>query len=232
MRDGDLIAVGWLLAAAREVPEDDGWLGPAERLTLGTLRFPGRRETWRLGRWTARQAIAAYLGGVPGSIEIRNAADGAPEALLDGEPAPVAISFSHRAGRAACAVAPAGTALGCDIELVEPRSDGFVRDFFTAAERQRVEQADPQERPLLANLIWSAKESVLKAQRTGLRADSRSVEISLPPGGGAEWTPFLAVAGARRTFHGWWRRLDDLVITVAADPAPEAPRIEAFREIR
>jgi 4'-phosphopantetheinyl transferase len=225
VRDGDLIRVGWLLAAASEVPEDDGWLGPAERQYVGKLRLPWRREGWRLARWTARQAITTYLGDAPGAIEIRNAADGAPEAFFEGKPAPVAISFSHRAGRAACAVAPAGTALGCDIELVEPRSDAFVRDFFTAAERDRVERADPPERPLLANLIWSAKESVLKALRTGLRADTRSVRVSLEQGEGADWSPFEVAAGdSGRTFHGWWRRLDDLVITLTADPAPEVPR--------
>lgn len=224
MRDGALTRVAWRLAAASDVPQDDGWLGPAEQDFLETLRLPIRRESWRLGRWTARKAIAAYLGGVPGTIEIRNAADGAPEAFFAGEPAPVAVSFSHRAGRAACAVAPAGTALGCDLELIEPRSDAFVHDFFTAAERDRVERAGPEERPLLANLTWSAKESVLKALRTGLRADTRSVEISLLEGTGADWSPFSAVADPGRTFHGWWRRLEDLLITVSADPAPAVPR--------
>jgi 4'-phosphopantetheinyl transferase len=225
VRDGGLIPVGWLLAASGEVPEDDGWLGPAEREHVGTLPLPWRRESWRLGRWAARQAIAAFLGGTPGAIEIRNAADGAPEALLAGRPAPVVLSFSHRAGRAACAVATAGTALGCDLELIEPRSEGFVRDFFTTAELDLIENAEPADRPLLANLVWSAKESVLKALRTGLRADTRSVEVSLGRREGGDWSPFTAICvDSGRIFNGWWRQEGDLVITVTADPAPEVPR--------
>ena len=33
----------------------------------------------------------------------------------------------------------------------------------------------------VANLIWSAKESALKVLRTGLRRDTRSVDVSLLP---------------------------------------------------
>jgi 4'-phosphopantetheinyl transferase len=217
--------VGWLLAAAGEVPGDDGWLAPAERRHLATLRLPRRRADWRLGRWTARQALAAWLGDPAGSLEIRPAPDGAPQPLLDGEPAPVALSFSHRAGRAACAVAPAGSALGCDLELVEPRSDAFLRDFFTGAERDRILRAELADRPLLANLVWSAKESVLKARRTGLRADTRGVEVSWQQGGGPGWSPWVGRdADSGRTWNGWWRWEEDLVITVTAEPAPQVPR--------
>ena len=69
-------------------------------------------------------------------------------------------------------------ALGCDLELVEPRSDRFVADYLTAAEQQLVLGAGP-ERDLVANLIWSAKESALKVLRVGLRRDTRSVEVTL-----------------------------------------------------
>src|SRR4030095_9537746 len=149
-RDGRGLVIqgGWLLADESEGPEGNEWLGPAERKYVGTLRLPWRRAAWRLGRWAARQAIATYLDDPPASIEIRPAPDGAPEVLLDGKPAPVALSFGHRAAHAACA------------------------DSFTAAERDQVENASPEDRPLLANLLWSAKESVLKALRTGLRADT------------------------------------------------------------
>src|SRR5436305_121242 len=170
------VPAGWLTVDASEVPENDGWLTPAERVRLATLELPWRRADWRLGRWAAKHAVAAFLGASFEAVEIRPAADGAPEALLGGDPAPVSLSFSHRAGRAACAVAPAGTALGCDLELVEPRSAAFVRDYLTPAEQALVEAAPEMDHPFLVNLIWSAKESALKALRTGLRLDTRSVE--------------------------------------------------------
>ena len=68
-------------------------------------------------------------------------------------------------------------AVGCDLELVEPRTPGFVADFLTAAEQQSVaSRPDPD---AAANLIWSAKESALKVLQTGLRRDTRSVEVAV-----------------------------------------------------
>lgn len=220
-----MIPVTWLFTSAGDVPEDDGWLSPAERETLAGLHVPWRRVDWRLGRWTAKQAVGAYLGVPPETIEVFPAADGAPEPFLNGGPAPAAISLSHRAGWAVCAVAPPGTALGCDIERVEPRSEAFVRDFLTEPERGMVEAASPEQRQLLANLIWSAKESVLKALRSGLRQDTRTVEIALPTGeGGDGWSQFIAgCEDTGRIFLGWWRREDDLILTLAALPSPDLP---------
>jgi 4'-phosphopantetheinyl transferase len=215
-----VIPVRWLLAEIGDVPEGDGWLSPAERQHLQTLRLPWRRADWRLGRWTAKRAVGLYLD-TAGRVEIHPAPDGAPEAFLDGAAAPVAISLTHRAGRAVCAVAPAGTRLGCDLEIVEPRSEAFLADYFTPAERSYAEQ----DRPLLANLTWSAKESALKALREGLRMDTRSVEVSFQEGEDGGWSPFTAVcAGLGQTFQGWWRRDGDLLLTLATAPAPAVPR--------
>lgn len=110
------------------------------------------------------------LARLPGAtaaaeVEIRAAPDGAPQVLLGGRPARLAVSLSHRAGLALCAVAPAATALGCDLEVVEPRGDAFVADYLTAAERALVERAGPADRALAVALVWSAKESALKALR-------------------------------------------------------------------
>jgi 4'-phosphopantetheinyl transferase len=219
-----VISVGWLRAELGEVPEDDAWLFPAERERLASLHLPWRRADWRLGRWAAKKAVAAHLGHPVGPIEIRPAADGAPEAFLNGLPAQAVISLTHRAGRAVCAAAPAGCRLGCDLEAVEPRSDAFIADFFTLDERSFVALAPEAHRPLLANLIWSAKESALKALREGLRRDTRSVEITLRDEGDGGWSPFTAdCMETFQTFHGWWRLEGDLLLTVAAAPAPAVP---------
>ena len=221
--------VRWLLMRAAEVPEGSFWLDPDESEHAARLRLPTRHADYRLGRWTAKRAVALWLGRDPDPaglcrIAIRPAPDGAPAVFLDNAPAPLAISFSHRAGHAACAVAPAGTALGCDLELIEPRSPAFVQDYFTDTERKLVEAADEAGRPLLANLIWSAKESALKALREGLRMDPREVEVSLGPKEENGWRPLTVhrvLTG--QVFHGWWRREGDFVLTVAAAPPPGPP---------
>lgn len=218
--------VGVLLAGCAELPEDDAWLDPEEAERARSFVLPGRRLDFRLGRWTAKHAVAAWLGrhGEMARIAILTSADGAPRVLVDGEPAPVEVSFSHRDGRAACAVAPAGTRLGCDLERVEPRSDLFLHDCFVPAEIELVQLAPPEERPLYANLIWSAKESALKALRAGLRHDTRDVEVRLLDTAPGDWGRLEVVRqGTGEVLQGWWRRDEGWVLTVVADPAPTAP---------
>jgi 4'-phosphopantetheinyl transferase len=225
--------VRWLLLARADLPFGEAWLAPAERDRLAGLHVPKRRAEWLLGRWTAKQAVLASLPQAlaAADVEIRAAHDGAPEVLLEGRPAPLAVSLSHRAGLALCTVAPAGTALGCDIELVEPRSDAFVTDYLTAAERGLVERAGPSRGALAVTLVWSAKESALKALRAGLRLDTRDVvvalgqeeppAVSVPPG---QWWP-LAVGypAGGRALAGWWRWDAEWVTTVVAAPPPAPP---------
>jgi 4'-phosphopantetheinyl transferase len=225
------VAVAWLEQAAADVPATDDWLAPAERARLAELRAPTRRADWRLGRWTAKRAVAARLasgGSAPAAaaVEVRAAPDGAPEVLVGGHPAPLAVSLSHRAGLAVCMVAPAGAALGCDLELVEPRSDAFVADYLTTPERAAVQAAAAADRPLLVALLWSAKESALKALRTGLRLDTRWVAVDPPaPAGHGRWRPLTVRHPATgRVFHGWWRHDGGRVLTMVAAPPPASPQ--------
>lgn len=237
---GERAAVYWLIRAVADVPTHDAWLAAAEAAHLAGLRVAKRRRDWRLGRWTAKTALAAYLAPAHGllpftRLEVLPAADGAPQGFLDGEPLAVAFSFSHSGGRALCAVAgadpPTAIALGCDLEAVEERSATFVRDYFTAAEQALIAGRPAAERPLMANLLWSAKESALKALRTGLRLDTRTVEARLPgpPAGAPDrraggWRPLeVRRLPAGETFGGWWRRAGGQVMTVVASPAAALP---------
>src|SRR5690349_15398104 len=132
--------VYWLELAGADVPPTDDWLSASEAACLARLRFAKRRADWRLGRWTAIRAVSESLSlqRPLATVEIRAAPSGAPEVFLGGHPAKLAISISHRAGRAVCAVAHCGAALGCDLELVEPRSSAFAADYFTATEQSLV----------------------------------------------------------------------------------------------
>src|SRR5262249_5997058 len=133
-----------------------------------------------------------------------------------GDPAPCVVSITQRAGLAACAVADVGVALGCDLELVEPRSAGFVEDYLTRSERALVAAAGADGPSVTANLLWAAKEAVLKAARTGLRADPRSIEVEPGTAREAGWSPFDAhMSGDPRPWPGWWTRAGDHLLTVA-----------------
>jgi 4'-phosphopantetheinyl transferase len=225
------VSLLWLSQGMADVPADDAWLSPREAAWVARMRFPKRRGEFRLGRWTAKRALALYLKrdgsvGALASIEIDRAPDGAPAPLVDGRPAEAYVTMTDRADQAVCLVGPPGTALGCDLELVEPRSDAFVADFLTPAEQRLVAAAGCGDaRDLLANLVWCGKESALKVLRTGLRRDTRSVEVSFP--GGPEvggWAPMSVRATEGTVFPGWWQRFGAFVLTVAATGGFAPPR--------
>src|SRR6266496_396685 len=232
--------VYWLEQTEADVPVVNRWLSAREMSLLHRMRFPKRRNDWRLGRWTAKRALAACLN-LPNNLsalagtEILAAPSGAPEVLLFSQRAPVTISLSHRAGRAICGVALSEDCIGCDLEIVEPRSDAFTVDYFTASEQTLVEQTPMEERPLLVTLLWSAKESALKALHMGLRLDTtcldvrfveelpaaieqyrHSLLISSSAPNPDEWHPLHVLVLGGQAFHGWWRHADHMVRTVVS----------------
>jgi 4'-phosphopantetheinyl transferase len=217
----------WLEQTEADIPADNDWLTPRESLRLEAMRFPKRRSDWRLGRWTAKCAVAACLPGYPAptEIEIRAADCGAPEIFYSNYPSDLRISLSHRHGVSCCVVAVAAVALGCDLELVEAHSPAFIADYFTSEERRLVADTGADDRILLVSLLWSGKESALKALRLGLRADTRSVTVHAPPlpAAGRESWQELIVGHEGGNLHGWWRCGGNLVRTVVAAPAPGPP---------
>jgi 4'-phosphopantetheinyl transferase len=225
--------VYWLEQSQVDLPAANDWLSPCEAARLTTLRFAKRRDDWRLGRWTAKNALALYFlylkvpadRQVLANIEIRPAPSGAPEAFFCNRPAAATISLSHRAGIAACAVAMPGVDLGCDLELVEPRSDAFVADYFTAAEQSFLAQASVADRPRLLAMLWSAKESALKALHQGLRLDARSAIVSLGHSAfdSHAWSPLEVQHTGRPIFRGWWQLAGGMVRTLVAAPPPNPP---------
>ena len=245
-----MVHVYWLEQTEADVPANEDWLSASELLRLDAMRIPKRRAEWRLGRWTAKHAAAAYLN-LPGNrqalaaIEIRPATSGAPEVFLANKRAGVTISLSHRSGTASCAVAQPGINLGCDLEVIEPRSDAFVADYFTPQEQAWVAQESAENRPLVSALLWSGKESALKALCVGLRLDTRSLTVTrieatpsrnedehscldtatlaLRPNSSNSWRPLRVACFDGRVFHGWWQQTGNLLRTLVAAPPPVAP---------
>jgi 4'-phosphopantetheinyl transferase len=241
-----LMNIAWMEQSENDVPAENQWLSPKELICLDRLRFAKRRADWRLGRWTAKQALAACMN-LPAdaasfaNIELRATSSGAPEIFLRDQPAPLGISLSHRAGIALCAVGPREASFGCDVETVEPRSAAFVADYFTGEERTLIERAPVEHQPELVTLLWSAKESALKALRVGLRLDTRCVFVSpagLTPQPGSVvfqdplpeliagqdgWCPLLVRYASRQFFCGWWRLKDELLRTIVSEHSMTIP---------
>jgi 4'-phosphopantetheinyl transferase len=226
--------LSWHSLGERSRPGTDDWLTSGERERAATMRFTKRRDEWLLARWTAKQALAGHLGLAldPVSlarIEIRTIiggeAQGAPEVFVDGGRHEIGVSLTDRAGWAVCAVGSV-VELGCDLELVEPRTERFVRDFFTPGEQAAVADLEVHtSADAVANLVWSAKESALKVLRTGLRRDTRSVEVAFPSRPAVEgWRPLRVRTEEGRDLPGWWQQYGEFLLTVVTGRPVPPPR--------
>lgn len=227
----------WLAASEDQVPDGTFWLGPWERARLAQMRYPKRRIEYLTSRHAAKLTIARVLErhhDAPARIEIRHRPGGAPMALVDGVEPELSISMTDRAGWAACLTTSAPVAVGVDLEVVEPRTPAFVRDYFTPSEQAFVAAApDDEQTQVRANLVWSAKESALKVLRVGLRRDTRTVEVQCDTAGATgpgpvagrvhQWTPLTVRGDEGRVFPGWWRRFGAFLLTVAAEEPLPAP---------
>ena len=164
-RDGRVLAG----AAEADVPPADDWLSASEAIRLKAFRFAKRRADWRLGRWTAKCAVAAALKLPDDSsslrlIEITAAPTGEPEVTLVGskrrrhhfDQPPGWYCHLRRRCRGKCK-------LGCDLEVIEARSDGFIADYFTTAEQDLIAtRQQGRSRPAGFSTVEREGERVLK----------------------------------------------------------------------
>ena len=216
----------WLEQRLSDVPNMDAWLSYGEREQANAMHVPKRRSDWRLGRWTAKLALASFyqLPATPdvlASIELRAADSGVPVVFHSGKISDLAISLSHSNGSAFFTIAPRGRKIGCDIEKIEPRSAIFIEDYCTESELHLIDAVAVESRPLLVNLIWSAKESVLKLLGLGLRGETRSISVVVDPrslaSGTEQWLTFQARSNTAQGFYGLWCNSGCFVRTVAAE---------------
>ena len=232
--------IPWLIQTPADYSETGpvthpaNFLHPFEQQRLAGFKIEKRRQDWLLGRWTAKRLVQDYLKRTtgrypnPSELVIANDPDGAPfVALVTAQEAqlqrlPVSLSISHSGDHALSALW-AEAEVGTDIERVERRSPSFVTTFFSEEEFAHLALLGAALRPEATTIIWSAKESVLKALRLGLRADTRQVNC-LPAiaTGVSGWSPVqvrLAAPLAGRlgdnVLSAWWRPYGDFVITLA-----------------
>jgi 4'-phosphopantetheinyl transferase len=215
-------------SADRLTGEEPEFLTPDERLRSASLRFEKRRMDWLGGRW-AMKSLLVRSGILSSSVKkncirILNEDSGAPYAVdLYDVRLPGCISISHRAGAAFCAFSPAaGIQVGADLELVEAKEAAFFEDYFTPGEKSLALRCESMTRDLAIVLAWSGKEAVFKALGTGMRMDTRSVEI-----GGYEWIADHPITESTwyelsimcqsldGDFHGRWMLRGDYVLTLA-----------------
>lgn len=219
--------------AGLTIPEIQTSLSAEERSRYETLRFPKRRDEWTLGRITAKRLLRACIPELANvelsRLTIANQPTGAPYATLDGNPMALQLSISHRQGTAAAAVtAHPGISLGIDLEWVEERDASFYFDFFTPVELSWMKGCPANQIGLIGTVIWSAKESMLKALGQGLRLDTRSVEILRIANNVSEDWSELEIQAPNITSAKWlgfWRKFGGSICTIAVKDPQDEPEL-------
>ncbi len=141
-----------------------------------------RQAQWLAGRVLVQRILAATaLTKVP--LPLQNDATGRPF-LAGAGPVP-AVSLSHSGAWVAALLAPPGTPVGVDVEVVRDKAQRIARKFLNDDELAAVKSfissnaaADNE----LFSLLWSAKETLYKlAGQRGI-IFRQNLLLDLPPG--------------------------------------------------
>ncbi|WP_420628264.1 4'-phosphopantetheinyl transferase family protein [Candidatus Leptofilum sp.] len=229
--------IHWLAQSHEVVPQTAvtggsfQFLSEKEAARLASLKTEKRRRDWLLGRWTTKRLLQTVVWETQNTtvpldlITVSNNADGVPtiESQLPMVNGQFSISISHSHGHAlVTAVAKPVWPIGCDLELIKPRSEAFIDDYFTETEALLVRQVAGTQRDTLVTAVWSAKESVLKALHLGLSVDTRAISCLIDPGErpSDSWVRFKIRCDNTRLpkeaphFSGWWRTMNHFVMTL------------------
>ena len=138
-----------------------------------------KMRSWLAGRIAAIDAVRGLLfqagkeAVFPVEVRISNGIDGAPEVSTPFEDGPLFLSIAHKDGKSIARASFHGS-VGVDIEKVTSRTEGFERLAFSDKERALLPAENREE---WLTRLWSAKESLGKFQRTGLRYNPKGLEL-------------------------------------------------------
>ncbi|MPT22091.1 MAG: 4-phosphopantetheinyl transferase family protein [Starkeya sp.] len=217
--DGAMALVAAPLAELEAAAPDD--LAPDEAALLTERLAPARRQSLLAGRRAAKDALSLLAPELDRrDIRVLPGLFGQPVVTMPGR-ANVQVTLAH-AGAAALALAhPEACPMGVDLECFVPAHLGALREQTTAREREAVRVAMPDDEGQQLLLLWSLKEALSKALRTGLTVPFALLEVShlspVPGGLTAQFANFAQYEG----------------IAFAADPLVAAvvrPRLALWRE--
>jgi len=185
------------------------------------LRFLKRRHEWRLGRWTTKNAVllSKFIEQdfAISEIEILPKESGAPVLLIKNKSSNINLSISHREEKALCIISESAKSIGCDLEFIEHRSEAFINDYFTNDEKNLFIKFDNVQKDLLANLIWSAKESASKVLEVGLNMDTRDINVpEIEISENTDWKDLKIFIKNSSTFYSKWLQLGNYILTISS----------------
>jgi phosphopantetheinyl transferase len=162
-----------------EVTAVHEFLNESEREIYWGFKTRKRQLEWLAGRVAIKRLFCLINtpGITPANLMVERETSGLPYLVAKGERANGRISISHNAGWVAVCQTDSDLRIGIDLEEIKSRDPAFLLDYFSRSEREQIMNGGLHTLDFRTNLIWSAKESVLKAISTGLGTDPLKVEI-------------------------------------------------------
>ncbi|TWH49315.1 4'-phosphopantetheinyl transferase superfamily protein [Sporomusa sp. KB1] len=147
-----------------------------ERNYYNTLKFEKRIRSYLIGRFVAKQAIAALTGEDKlTQIVIQSGVFTQPIVISNKQN--IQVSITHCEDYGAALAFPEAHPMGIDLEKIDSSQNGVLAGQFTEFETTRIiPLVTPYETGL--TLLWTAKEALSKVLKTGLMTPFEVFEIS------------------------------------------------------
>ncbi|SFD75773.1 4'-phosphopantetheinyl transferase superfamily protein [Chitinophaga sp. CF118] len=148
----------------------NSFLHPDEHTYFNTLKAAKRQHSYLHGRYTAKQAVAAYTQHKElADIKIATGVFQQPILQITN----VQLSISHTEKWCVAVIYPEAHPMGVDVELISPQINESINEIITEKERGLL----PSDAPNLS-LLWTIKEALSKTLRTGLMTPLQVYEVS------------------------------------------------------
>ncbi len=155
--------------------EKDSYLHPQEHEYFNALKFEKRRKDYLLGRYCAKRAIQVLEQDArPENIFIDHGVFSQPVVINRGN---MQVSIAHSGSFGASVAFSESCPMGIDIERVDINKSDVLESQMTKEETKLIDLFPFSYQAALTSL-WTSKESLSKALKTGLTTPFHSFEIS------------------------------------------------------
>ncbi len=152
-------------------------LHPRELEYYNTLKFDRRKRSYLLGRYAAKQAIAAFVSEKDiRNILIQQGIFNQPFVTCE-DAHNVQVSITHCDELGAAIAFPESHPMGIDIERMNKNKREVIEGQMTEAEKELM-KALPTSHDILLTLLWTVKEALSKVLKTGLMTPFKIFEVS------------------------------------------------------
>lgn len=142
-----------------------------EKEVFFSLKNPKRKSEWYWARISAKQLLSDIYNVKLEEIEILNANNRQPYAVVNGRK--INISLSHREGLCGCAVSVSDSPVGFDIEKIETKNPILFEEYLN---REEIDFCLENHNAFAC--LWALKEASLKMLGLGLSVSAKDVKIS------------------------------------------------------